>query len=123
MRPFASALAVPILAAVATPQVAPEKAEYAPFVAPASKEAARALAKFALAPDLEVIEISNQSTGFCPEPESWPVVGAALDSDGATFATETVPELPVAAGLDEAAIVDALASNLGDADVVVIFRR
>ncbi|HJZ90227.1 MAG TPA: hypothetical protein VKE40_05100 [Gemmataceae bacterium] len=24
-------------------------------------------------------EVTNQSTGYCPEPESWPVVAAALD--------------------------------------------
>src|SRR5262245_46362762 len=30
----------------------------------------------------EVAEVSNQSTGFCPEPESWPVVAAALDRAG-----------------------------------------
>jgi hypothetical protein len=28
---------------------------------------------------LEVIEASNQSTGYCPEPESWPHVALALD--------------------------------------------
>ena len=28
----------------------------------------------------EVSEITNQSTGFCPEPESWPTVAAALDA-------------------------------------------
>lgn len=27
-------------------------------------------------------EVSNQSTGFCPEPESWPAVAAALDRIG-----------------------------------------
>ncbi len=30
----------------------------------------------------EVVEVSNQSTGFCPEPESWPAVAAALDRVG-----------------------------------------
>jgi hypothetical protein len=30
----------------------------------------------------EVAEVSNQSTGYCPEPESWPVVAAALDCIG-----------------------------------------
>jgi hypothetical protein len=30
----------------------------------------------------EVLEISNQSTGFCPEPESWPAVASALDRAG-----------------------------------------
>ena len=28
---------------------------------------------------VEVTGVSNQSTGFCPEPESWPTVAAALD--------------------------------------------
>ena len=27
-----------------------------------------------------VSEISNQSTGYCPEPESWPAVARALDT-------------------------------------------
>jgi hypothetical protein len=31
---------------------------------------------------LEVIEVSNQSTGYCPEPESWPQVALALDRIG-----------------------------------------
>lgn len=31
---------------------------------------------------LEVTDVSNQSTGFCPEPASWPVVAAALDRLG-----------------------------------------
>lgn len=26
-----------------------------------------------------VVEVSNQSLGYCPEPSSWPVVAAALD--------------------------------------------
>jgi hypothetical protein len=29
-----------------------------------------------------VVSISNQSTGYCPEPESWPCVAAALDRAG-----------------------------------------
>jgi len=29
-----------------------------------------------------VTDISNQSTGYCPEPESWPAVAAALDQAG-----------------------------------------
>jgi hypothetical protein len=28
---------------------------------------------------IEVVGVSNQSTGFCPEPESWPAIAAALD--------------------------------------------
>lgn len=31
---------------------------------------------------IKLIEVSNQSTGFCPEPESWPVVASALDRVG-----------------------------------------
>jgi hypothetical protein len=31
---------------------------------------------------VEVVGVSNQSTGFCPEPESWPAVAAALDRIG-----------------------------------------
>ena len=30
--------------------------------------------------DGDVSEITNQSTGFCPEPESWPAVAAVLDA-------------------------------------------
>jgi hypothetical protein len=29
-----------------------------------------------------VDEVSNQSTGYCPDPDSWPAVGAALDRLG-----------------------------------------
>jgi hypothetical protein len=29
--------------------------------------------------EIEVVEASNQSTGYCPEPESWPQVALALD--------------------------------------------
>ena len=29
--------------------------------------------------NLEVVEITNQSTGYCPEPESWQFVAKALD--------------------------------------------
>lgn len=43
---------------------------------------------------VEVAEVSNQSTGSCPEPESWPAVAAALDRAGVRhpgrFTTEVV---------------------------------
>jgi hypothetical protein len=32
--------------------------------------------------DVEVEQVTNQSTGFCPEPESWPGVASALDQMG-----------------------------------------
>ena len=33
---------------------------------------------FSVGPTVEVLEVSNQSTGYCPEPESWPAVADAL---------------------------------------------
>jgi hypothetical protein len=43
---------------------------------------------------VEVALASNQSTGFCPEPESWPAVAAALDRIGlfhlSRFTTEVI---------------------------------
>lgn len=32
--------------------------------------------------DGAVVAVSNQSTGYCPEPESWPAVAEALDRAG-----------------------------------------
>jgi hypothetical protein len=32
--------------------------------------------------DPRVHEVSNQSTGYCPDPDSWPAVAAALDRAG-----------------------------------------
>ena len=32
--------------------------------------------------DVEVVEVSNQSTGYCPEPESWTAVEAAIVGAG-----------------------------------------
>ncbi|HKI30800.1 MAG TPA: hypothetical protein VKA46_02830 [Gemmataceae bacterium] len=31
---------------------------------------------------VQVVEVTNQSTGYCPEPESWPAVASALDRIG-----------------------------------------
>jgi hypothetical protein len=43
---------------------------------------------------VEVAEASNQSTGYCPDPESWPAVGSALGRIGVDhpgrFTTEVV---------------------------------
>jgi hypothetical protein len=43
---------------------------------------------------VEAVYVSNQSTGFCPEPESWSAVGAALDAAGVAhpggFSTEMI---------------------------------
>jgi hypothetical protein len=37
---------------------------------------------FSVAGQVEVVEASNQSTGYCPEPESWSDVGQALARAG-----------------------------------------
>ena len=37
---------------------------------------------FALQNDVAVVEISNQSTGYCPEPQSWEAVLTALEAAG-----------------------------------------
>lgn len=37
---------------------------------------------FAIGHDVVVVESSNQSTGYCPEPESWPAVATALRGAG-----------------------------------------
>jgi len=37
---------------------------------------------FAVGKSIDVVEVSNQSTGYCPEPESWPAVAAALAKAG-----------------------------------------
>lgn len=51
---------------------------------------------------VEAAEITNQSTGFCPEPESWPAVAAALDKAGirhpGRFTQEVVFRLCLACG-------------------------
>ncbi len=36
----------------------------------------------------DVVEISNQSTGFCPEPESWQAVEAALEHVSPNFPSD-----------------------------------
>ena len=37
---------------------------------------------FAVGDAVEVAGVSNQSTGYCPEPESWPAVASALSQAG-----------------------------------------
>jgi hypothetical protein len=37
---------------------------------------------FALGHEVVVVEVSNQSVGYCPEPESWPAVAEALARAG-----------------------------------------
>lgn len=37
---------------------------------------------FAIGREVEITEVTNQSTGYCPEPESWSAVMAALSAAG-----------------------------------------
>jgi hypothetical protein len=37
---------------------------------------------FAVGRSVRVVNVSNQSTGYCPEPETWPVVAVALERAG-----------------------------------------
>jgi hypothetical protein len=53
-------------------------------VACAGRQAVRSAGEitFDIGRALEVVAVSNQSTGYCPEPESWPAVAAALVAAG-----------------------------------------
>jgi hypothetical protein len=57
-------------------RLAPRRSEH---VACASGGPVLSAGEITFSRDGNVSEITNQSTGFCPEPESWPQVAAALD--------------------------------------------
>lgn len=71
--------------------LAPRRSEH---VACASGGPVLSAGEIAFDDQLTVTEISNQSTGFCPEPESWVTVAHALDRIGIShperFTTEVV---------------------------------
>jgi hypothetical protein len=56
--------------------LAPRESEH---VAAAQGEPVLAAGEISFAPDGDVVEATNQSTGYCPEPGSWHHVAAALD--------------------------------------------
>lgn len=56
--------------------LAPRRSEH---VACASGGPVLSAGEITFCSDGDVSEITNQSTGFCPGPESWPAVAAALD--------------------------------------------
>jgi hypothetical protein len=60
-------------------QIAPRRTEH---VACASGGPVTAAGELALASDGSVVEASNQSTGFCPEPECWEAVTSVLKRIG-----------------------------------------
>ena len=43
--------------------------------------------------DIEVVDVTNQSTGYCPEPSSWASVAAALDAAGIAHPTSFTAEM------------------------------
>jgi hypothetical protein len=57
-------------------RLAPQRSEH---VACASGGSVLSAGEITFSPDAEVVAVTNQSTGFCPEPESWAQVTAALD--------------------------------------------
>jgi hypothetical protein len=63
-------------------RLAPRRSEH---VALAGGHDVLAAGEIAFAPGAsgwEVVEVTNQSTGYCPGPDSWPAVGEALDRIG-----------------------------------------
>ena len=56
-------------------RLSPRRSEH---VACASGGPVLSAGELSLLPEGEVEEINNHSTGFCPEPESWPVVSVNL---------------------------------------------
>ncbi len=61
--------------------LAPRRTEH---VACASGDPVLSVGEITIDQDLIVTEITNQSTGYCPEPESWDAVETALDRVGVT---------------------------------------
>ena len=54
--------------------------------------------------DWRVAEVTNQSTGFCPDPDSWPAVAAALDSiDASSVVLDRLSDPALVGELTEAA--------------------
>ncbi|MBB3098538.1 hypothetical protein FHR83_006237 [Actinoplanes campanulatus] len=62
-------------------RVAPRRSEHVACAAGADVLAA---GEIGFAADGRVVEVTNQSTGYCPDPSCWPAVAAALDAAGLT---------------------------------------
>jgi hypothetical protein len=59
--------------------LAPRRSEH---VALAGGRDVLAAGEMSFAPGWRVVGVSNQSTGYCPDPDSWPAVAEALDRIG-----------------------------------------
>ncbi|MEV4137321.1 hypothetical protein AB0J72_34745 [Dactylosporangium sp. NPDC049742] len=62
-----------------TLRLAPRRSEH---IACAGGEPVLAAGEMGFAADWRVDRVSNQSTGYCPDPACWPAVAAALDAAG-----------------------------------------
>lgn len=76
-RPDGSLVATFTVTIEGTLLLAPRRSEH---VACAAGGPVHSAGEITFCSDGNVSEITNQSTGFCPEPESWPMVAAALDA-------------------------------------------
>ncbi|MEV0128760.1 hypothetical protein AB0H83_09875 [Dactylosporangium sp. NPDC050688] len=63
-------------------RLAPRRSEHVALAGGHDVLAAGEVAFVNAAAGWHVVEVTNQSTGYCPDPDSWPAVGAALDRIG-----------------------------------------
>jgi hypothetical protein len=63
-------------------RVAPRRSEHVACAGGAAVLSAGELTAERVDGGCRVVDVSNQSTGYCPEPESWPAVAQALDAAG-----------------------------------------
>lgn len=63
-------------------RLAPRRSEHVALAGGAEVLAAGEMTFVAAGPGWRVGAVSNQSTGYCPDPDCWPAVGGALDRLG-----------------------------------------
>lgn len=80
-QPDGSLIATFTISVDGTLLLAPRRSEH---VACAGGEPVVSAGEITFSSEREVSEITNHSTGFCPEPESWPSVAKTLDAIGVT---------------------------------------
>jgi hypothetical protein len=82
LAPFASEAVTFVVDDSGVLRVAPRRSEHVACAGGGEVLAAGELTATRDADAVVVSEISNQSTGYCPEPESWAAVARALDEAG-----------------------------------------
>jgi hypothetical protein len=63
-------------------RLAPRRSEHVALAAARDVLAAGEMTLVPAGATWQVAEVTNQSTGYCPDPDSWPAVGRALDGLG-----------------------------------------